>query len=422
MSTKKNEDQPDSTTDLSATEKILQKLRLRKRDQDAPTAKGSTSNTAEQDDDLSQISRTATNSSWRINPFRRRASRDTIESLNDSHTTGTLSGSDTTAKAPATTGAVPDAIASDDALLESSTGPEDDGPLEIVVPPAQGTSAGEKLRVNTVDLDDPQSSSIPIPTSLDTSAQANSSRQRPVRRSSSSMIFRHPHLFTENYISPVLDSTVELITQQENLDNVDVVELSHSNPQSTLLKCVSNSNTSTHSHRQGSVSGASSVQASPRRVSLSNPRFPMSLSTSTASSNVIDDECDPSVCGPNQGDHGRKSISFYSYSDLVNYERASKLSRDLVMSPSTNDGEEPSSAEMDTSDTNNADIFSITSKPCATGPDEEQSVCCWCPDPKSSSDQVSDPVNVCSARDYLQLRQNQIHDNPEELVEPLAAD
>ncbi|VEU23216.1 DEKNAAC104331 [Brettanomyces naardenensis] len=285
-----------------------------------------------------------------------------------------------------------------------------------------------------------------------------------------------PHLLTEDYTSPVLDSTVELITSQ-NLNEVDVVQLSHSNPQSTLLRSV----------KQRSSCAASSCHCTNGSSSpVSRRQSEAQLSTLPTAS--------PCACGEDFArgvDAGRKSISFYSYSDLVNYERASKLSRDLVMSPASasvgTDTDSPNMAPLNlpemldgpngdsqpqlpnpysppsTTD-DNFDIFSISSERpqdninsvSSTGNvDDAESTHVWSPfsgklrsmsesanqedsfgtrlessfsggatfDNNMSSSEditaaspcspnyVEEPVNVCSAKDFLQSKSRQLRNS-----------
>ncbi|QPG73799.1 hypothetical protein FOA43_001113 [Brettanomyces nanus] len=259
-------------------------------------------------------------------------------------------------------------------------------PLESAESSTHRDSASSNSNiVNPEDIFEPPSSSIPIPTPAlesasqrqhDNSLHSRSSSSKllvskglcnSAQRRSSSLMFQAPHLITEDFTSPVLDSTVELITNQ-NLNDVDVVQLSHSNPQSTLLRsvkhrassagsCTSNNTLSAGyspiSRRQSDIQFNFCVKSPPRSPLRCSPPPTNPMNFGSSRSSLSGD----SLLGHNShsGEPGRKSISFYSYSDLVNYERSARLSRDLIMSPSTAasvslDTESPDIAPLSLSD------------------------------------------------------------------------
>ena len=96
----------------------------------------------------------------------------------------------------------------------------------------------------------------------------------------------------ENVTSPVLDSAVEMLSSDNNFNSTDLVEVPHSTPCIKLFR------------------------------SLSHHDLPPMINPRVRSKSV-------NVLSPK-----RKSISFYSYLDLVNYEKMENISTNT--SPSTN--------------------------------------------------------------------------------------
>lgn len=128
------------------------------------------------------------------------------------------------------------------------------------------------------------------------------------------------HLVSEDYTSPVLDSTVELIANGD-YDGIDVVQVPHRRASLGLLKTCSRSS-------------INSLPSSPRlSVSrkYSNSSSLTKLNTrqnyQSESSDCLIPQC---TCTSSSIDQShslqRKSIPFYSYSDLVNFERMSHMS------------------------------------------------------------------------------------------------
>lgn len=165
---------------------------------------------------------------------------------------------------------------------------------------------------------------------------------------------RPRHLFSENYTSPVLDSTVELISS-EKFDDTDVVEVPHARASQQLFK--------SHSHvSNSSISGSSSPRMSiSRKYSNTNNSFtaknPVNLdhiqtsfshnrsksSLSNLSSPLVNTKSEPQCTCNNANTSNnnpinadsplvsphRKSISFYSYLDLLDYERMSNNNNNI---------------------------------------------------------------------------------------------
>lgn len=239
------------------------------------------------------------------------------------------------------------------------------------------TDGGSVSNSGTPTISIPQGTSakpIPFPRSSSSSSRLPIFRnfQSASQRRPSSLMTQTPHLLSEDYTSPVLDSTVELITNQ-NFNDVDVVQLSHSHTGASILrnaKSRSNSTASSDSDATESAPLADTSAYPPSStgssLSPSSPVFKMGSGDSRGESFT------------HMIDAGRKSISFYTYSDLVNFERSSKLSRDLVMSPATTAAESattdsaPGSPQLDSkhqpdlrgrasppSAEDNCDLFSI---------------------------------------------------------------
>ncbi len=149
------------------------------------------------------------------------------------------------------------------------------------------------------------------------------------QRRSSSLQIQAPHLITEDFTSPVLDSTVELITSQ-NLNDVDVVQLGCRSPSSAFMHSVG--------HRRGTQSSTGTVGTADTAETAGTAGPIDATGQVTSSRPGVVGSASSKLSGESFSkaiDSGRKSISFYSYSDLVNFEKSSKLSRDLVMSPAT---------------------------------------------------------------------------------------
>ncbi|ODV85570.1 hypothetical protein CANARDRAFT_7676 [[Candida] arabinofermentans NRRL YB-2248] len=168
---------------------------------------------------------------------------------------------------------------------------------------------------------------------------------------------QHPHhLLTENYTSPILDSTVELISNKNmDLDSIDIVQYPH-----RLSVSIPTSPQMQHQqqHQQQNQAGQSPTQSphlaglcrrqssftnspvlfSPPEVSSSSQELnksqsqPIHASLSRSLSSVSYNpftETPYAILNstateyeiPTSKSPKRKSISFYSYSDLVNYER-----------------------------------------------------------------------------------------------------
>lgn len=135
------------------------------------------------------------------------------------------------------------------------------------------------------------------------------------------------HLMTEDLTSPILDSTVELI-QSKQFNDVDVVQVPHSTPSQQLFK--THSQNSIHSVPPQSAQRNNSLFKSKSRSKsiAKSPHFPVLCTCNTNNtSNSTSNTCTPLMSNasspPSLPSSNRKSISFYSYLDLVNYERMS---------------------------------------------------------------------------------------------------
>ncbi|KAF6007535.1 hypothetical protein HII12_004425 [Brettanomyces bruxellensis] len=199
--------------------------------------------------------------------------------------------------------------------------------------PLRRSSAFEPAHSSLISIPAPSRRSqcgVPTPGALPRSASCRGFQPASQRRSSSLRI-QAPHLITEDFTSPVLDSTVELITNQ-NLNDVDVVQLGFRSPSSAFMRSVgrrrstqSSAGTAGAADITGTSVSPTSAQLAPVPVQAAQQAAPVG----SAGSNMSGESFSGAM------DSGRKSISFYSYSDLVNFEKSSKLSRDLVMSPAT---------------------------------------------------------------------------------------
>lgn len=133
------------------------------------------------------------------------------------------------------------------------------------------------------------------------------------------------HILSENFTAPVLDSTVELISN--NLwDDLDVVQVPHSHPKLNLFKAstdlplsrCSSPNTNPNSKRRPSNAASIVPNINTAIDGVSLGHIPTRSNTRSKSISSKDSTLH---LGPNQS---RKSISFYSYSDLCNYENLTK--------------------------------------------------------------------------------------------------
>lgn len=95
----------------------------------------------------------------------------------------------------------------------------------------------------------------------------------------------------ENVTSPVLDSAVEMLSSDNNFNSTDLVEVPHSTPCIKLFRSLSHHDL----------------------PPMINPRV------RSKSANVLSPK--------------RKSISFYSYLDLVNYEKMENISFNTIANP-----------------------------------------------------------------------------------------
>lgn len=110
------------------------------------------------------------------------------------------------------------------------------------------------------------------------------------------------HLASDDYTSPVLDSTVELIANGD-FDACDVVQVPHRHPSLGLLRTCSRGSKSPISRK---YSNTSIIRPALDEYAIAAPSASAPFS---AASPVIGSA------------NSRKSISFYSFSDLVNLER-----------------------------------------------------------------------------------------------------
>ncbi|KAG0686353.1 hypothetical protein C6P40_004344, partial [Pichia californica] len=169
---------------------------------------------------------------------------------------------------------------------------------------------------------------------------------------------RPRHLLSENFTSPALDSTVELISSP-NFDDIDVVEIPYSRPSQQLFK--SHSHVSSSSATATATTSNSDSQFSPkftfsRKLSnnLNSPLNNKTCFSHNRSKSSLSNLSPPLIksksynfctCNNNNNNNNsnnnteinktftniesplispnRKSISFYSYSDLINYEKLS---------------------------------------------------------------------------------------------------
>lgn len=127
------------------------------------------------------------------------------------------------------------------------------------------------------------------------------------------------HLVSEDFTSPILDSTVELIANGD-FDTIDVVQVPHRQASLGLLKTCSRSS-------------QSSLPSTPRLSTsrkYSNSSSLTKLNTKTLQLDAGDANIPPCTCACSPLDQScsppRKAIPFYSYSDLVNFERMSHMS------------------------------------------------------------------------------------------------
>lgn len=228
---------------------------------------------------------------------------------------------------------------------------------------------------------------------------------------------RPRHLLSENYTSPVLDSTVELISSQQ-FDNTDVVEVPHAHPSHNLFKCYSHNSSSVSSPRLSFSRKLSGGTANPFILDSQSQQAPLSKSKSFSSplvtprakskndlictcntnnnnnsnnnNNTNSTNNTNSISGTNHTNTptslnnipdsmststkqgylqsptpltpSRKSISFYSYLDLVNYERMLN-NRELSQQNDIYDNQENQDDLKDLSDQmldNRNDILQIT--------------------------------------------------------------
>ncbi|GMM30779.1 hypothetical protein DAMA08_035240 [Martiniozyma asiatica (nom. inval.)] len=149
---------------------------------------------------------------------------------------------------------------------------------------------------------------------------------------------RPHHLLSENFTSPVLDSTVEMLAAN-NLDDIDMVEVPHRSPSFNIWKTCSKC-----------PSSQDSLSSSPR----------MSISRKYSNTNCKNQDLNNGcLCGReinltkqsniNSNFHfnsPRKSISYFSYSDLVNFERMSQTKNNSMNNNNNNNSNSSSNSNL----------------------------------------------------------------------------